>query len=191
MNNQMMIFEGKEVEVFELNGIVYFNPYHVGQCLNLTDSAVRKAMGNMNDKQAIKLTNSIVKDIHFRKLHSTGELFLTESGVYKLVFRSNKPKAEKFTDWVTDEVLPAIRKEGKYEIDVKKVNENNNLIQEEKKQLEKAVITTNYLVEYISSKNSPIPKDIFSSLKTSIMAVNIEIVDYLEKLNNLQIKKIS
>ncbi len=72
-----------------------------------------------------------------------------------------------------------------------KLRSNNNLIQEEKKQLEKAVITTNYLVEYISSKNSPIPQDIFNSLKTSIMAVNIDIVDYLEKLNNLQIKKIS
>ena len=125
------------------------------------------------------------------KLNNAGENFLTESGMYKLVFKSNKPKAEKFTDWVTDEVLPAIRKEGKYEIDLKKVNINNNLIQREKQKLEKAVITTNYLIEYISTKNAPIPQDIFDGIKTAIMAVNIDAIDYLSKLNNLQIKKIS
>lgn len=117
MANQVMIFEGNKVEVFELGGTVYFNPYDVGRCLGLTDSAVRKAAGNMNDNQAIKLKNSDVKKSNIRKFNNAGELFLTESGVYKLVFRSNKPKAEKFTDWVTDEVLPAIRKEGAYVAD--------------------------------------------------------------------------
>ncbi len=42
--NQLMIFENHEVEVFELDGQVLFNPYHVGECLELTDSAVRKAI---------------------------------------------------------------------------------------------------------------------------------------------------
>lgn len=112
--NELLIFEGHEVEVIELNGQVLFNPYDVGNCLDLTDSAVRKTIGNMNDNQVIKLTNSIVKDIHFRKLHNTGENFLTESGVYKLVFKSRKPDAEKFTDWIADDVLPKIRKTGEY-----------------------------------------------------------------------------
>lgn len=40
--NNLMIFEGHEVEVFELDGQVLFNPYHVGKCLELGDSAVRK-----------------------------------------------------------------------------------------------------------------------------------------------------
>ena len=35
----LMIFEGHNVEVFELNGQVLFNPYHVGTCLELGDSA--------------------------------------------------------------------------------------------------------------------------------------------------------
>ena len=37
-------FENKEVEVFEFKGQVLFNPKHVGECLELTDSAVRMAM---------------------------------------------------------------------------------------------------------------------------------------------------
>lgn len=40
----LMIFEGHNVEVFELNGQVLFNPYHVGTCLELGDSAVRMAI---------------------------------------------------------------------------------------------------------------------------------------------------
>ena len=55
-----------------------------------------------------------MKESNIRKLNNAGENFLTESGVYKLVFRSNKPNAEAFTDWVTDEVLPTIRKTGGY-----------------------------------------------------------------------------
>ncbi|WP_455789219.1 ORF6C domain-containing protein, partial [Clostridium butyricum] len=46
----------------------------------------------------------------------TGENFLTESGVYKLIFKSKKAEAERFQDWVTDEVLPQIRKTGSYQI---------------------------------------------------------------------------
>jgi anti-repressor protein len=39
---------------------------------------------------------------------------ITESGVYKLVFRSKKPEAERFTDWVTEVVLQSIKKHGLY-----------------------------------------------------------------------------
>ena len=40
--------------------------------------------------------------------------FISESGVYRLVMRSKLPEAEKFQDWVCEEVLPAIRKDGAY-----------------------------------------------------------------------------
>lgn len=41
-------------------------------------------------------------------------LCVKEPGVYKLAFRSNKPEAEAFTEWVAEEVLPSIRKTGQY-----------------------------------------------------------------------------
>ncbi|UYO61859.1 hypothetical protein LNN31_13850 [Acetobacterium wieringae] len=110
--NNLMIFEGRQVEVFELNGLVLFNPYHVAECLDIKN--VRDNIVKMNEKQVVKLTNSNVGITDFRKLHNTGENFLTESGVYKLIFKSHKPDAEKFQDWVTDEVLPTIRKTGSY-----------------------------------------------------------------------------
>lgn len=40
--------------------------------------------------------------------------FIPESDLYRLVFRSKLPGAEKFTDWVTTVVLPSIRKHGAY-----------------------------------------------------------------------------
>lgn len=110
--NNLMIFEGHEVEVLEVEGQILFNPKHVAECLEIAD--VNSSIRNFNEKQIVKLTNSKLQNMHFRKLHNTGENFLTESGVYKLVFRSHKPNAEAFTDWIADEVLPAIRKTGGY-----------------------------------------------------------------------------
>lgn len=121
----LMIFENKEVEVFEFEGKVLFNPRHVGECLNLTDSAVKMAVLKMNNNQVLKLTNSEVKNIDFRKLNNRGENFLTENGVYKLIFKSTKKEAEKFQDWVADEVLPQVRKTGGY------ISTNENMSDED------------------------------------------------------------
>lgn len=40
--------------------------------------------------------------------------FITESGLYAVILRSDKPNAKKFRKWVTAEVLPLIRKTGSY-----------------------------------------------------------------------------
>lgn len=40
-----------------------------------------------------------------------------ESGLYKLIFTSRKENAERFQDWVFDEVLPSIRKTGSYSVE--------------------------------------------------------------------------
>ena len=41
-------------------------------------------------------------------------VIISESGLYALVIRSNKPNARRFRKWITSEVLPSIRKTGKY-----------------------------------------------------------------------------
>ena len=43
-------------------------------------------------------------------------LGVTEAGLYRLIFRSNKAAARKFQDWVFSEVLPSIRKTGGYQV---------------------------------------------------------------------------
>ena len=42
-------------------------------------------------------------------------IYINESGLYSLILRSKMDKAKEFKRWVTKEVLPSIRKTGKYE----------------------------------------------------------------------------
>lgn len=42
-------------------------------------------------------------------------IFISEANLYKTIFQSRKESAERFTDWVTSEVLPSIRKTGSYQ----------------------------------------------------------------------------
>lgn len=42
--------------------------------------------------------------------------FINEPNLYRLIFRSNKPQAQAFADWVYEEVLPSIRKTGAYAV---------------------------------------------------------------------------
>lgn len=46
-----------------------------------------------------------------RKQNAT---FINEANLYRTIFQSRKESAERFTDWVTTEVLPSIRKTGAY-----------------------------------------------------------------------------
>lgn len=59
------------------------------------------------------VTNSKVIDRLGREQEAT---FINESNLYKVIFHSRKPSAERFTDWVTDEVIPSIRKTGSYAV---------------------------------------------------------------------------
>ncbi len=110
-------FEEQEVEIIEIEGQILFNPHNVGEVLEIAD--VRSSIRDFDEKQVKKITNEMVQKciaMHDRKLHSTGELFLTESGLYLLILRSRKPQAEKFQNWIANEVLPSIRKTGSYSI---------------------------------------------------------------------------
>lgn len=113
MVNLLFNLDGHEIEVFEFDAQPLFNPYHIGECLDMDNVTVRTHIRGMNQNQVIKLTNamiSISNSTGIRKLNNAGENFLTESGVYQLVLKSKKPSAEKFRNWITDEVLPRIRK---------------------------------------------------------------------------------
>ena len=51
-------------------------------------------------------------------------LFIDEGNLYRAIFQSRKPEAERFMDWVTEEVLPAIRKTGSYQAKPMSIAEN-------------------------------------------------------------------
>lgn len=64
-------------------------------------------------KQDGVVTNEVIDSMN-RKQQA---LFISESNLYKCVFQSRRPDAEKFQDWVCEEVLPSIRKHGAYMTD--------------------------------------------------------------------------
>ena len=135
--NEIMNFEGKEIEVFEFEGQILFNPKHVAECLDISD--VNSSIRKFNDNQVVKLTNSKMHNMQFRKLHNTGENFLTESGVYKLIFKSKKEEADRFQDWISDEVLPQIRQTGAYITN----NANPEKLREKASEIEKLQLAYN------------------------------------------------
>ena len=66
-------------------------------------------------KSLQKLPESWIAIRSFRTPSGTQDtIFISEPAVYMVAFRSNKPEAVKFTQWVCEEVLPAIRRQGFY-----------------------------------------------------------------------------
>lgn len=49
-------------------------------------------------------------------------LFITEGNLYKLIFQSRKEGAVQFMDWVTEDILPKIRRYGKYDVQMIRSN---------------------------------------------------------------------
>lgn len=80
------------------------------------------------------------KDLTSVVLNSGGQnremLFVSESGLYQLIFRSRKPEAEQFRYWIADEVLPAIRKTGGYSLVPKTLAEALRFAADQAEQIE-------------------------------------------------------
>jgi anti-repressor protein len=77
-----------------------------------------KALGYKNGPQAIA-DNCVAKGISRRYTPTGGGTqlltFINEGNIYRLIMKSKMPEAERFQDWVCDEVLPQIRRTGKYD----------------------------------------------------------------------------
>lgn len=120
-------FNGHELRVVEIDGEPWFVAADVCRCLDLTLYAgasqhVRHLAPD--EKRVVRYGDPTMKQLHGAlfagsvgpgaKGGATSLTLITESGLYKLIMRSDKPEARAFQDWVTREVLPSIRKTGGY-----------------------------------------------------------------------------
>ena len=64
------------------------------------------------DRRVVKRKEMISLGLVYGDARSPSLTLISESGLYKLVMRSDKPQAKEFQNWVTKVVLPAIRKGG-------------------------------------------------------------------------------
>lgn len=100
-------FKSHEVRTVVIDGEPWFVAKDVCEILEIANS--RDAITSLDeDEKGVAITDT-----------PGGKQSLTtvsESGLYALIFKSRKPQAKAFRKWVTSEVLPQIRKTGKYEV---------------------------------------------------------------------------
>jgi anti-repressor protein len=102
---QVFNYSNKEVRTVTKNAEPWFVAKDVCDILEISDTwnAVNRLSNSMKGTDIIST------------LGGNQEMtVISEAGLYKLVFTSRKPEAEKFTDWVASEVIPSIRKHGAY-----------------------------------------------------------------------------
>lgn len=98
-------YQDHQIRIVQVESESYFIGKDVCDALGLvrTNSAMRK----LDDDEKL-----------MRKIYASGQTrdvwLVNESGLYHLIFRSNKPEARAFRKWVTNEVLPSIRRRGYY-----------------------------------------------------------------------------
>ena len=111
----------KDSQTFSNNVQIFKNPAFgqlrtsgTSECPLFAATDLCKMLGYSNTSKAIN-DHTEPEERYTVSLERGGKmLFVTESGLYALIFRSNKPDAKSFRNWVTSEVLPAIRKTGGY-----------------------------------------------------------------------------
>lgn len=102
---QVFNFNNSKVRTFEKNSEVWFCLKDVCRILEIKNH--KDVISRLNTK-GVDSTDTLTKG-GMQKMN-----FINESNLYKVIFQSRKPQAEQFTEWVTGEVLPAIRKKGSY-----------------------------------------------------------------------------
>lgn len=127
MVNLLFNLDGHEIEVFEFDGQPLFNPYHIGECLDMDNVTVRRHIQTMNQNQVIKLTNAMIcNSTGVRKLEKAGEDFLALGGLYTVLCKSKeKPVVERFEAWVSNELLAGINLYGDSDNTPEEITENN------------------------------------------------------------------
>jgi prophage antirepressor-like protein len=110
-------FCGQSVRTKMLDGMPYFCLVDVCKVLDIENTRNCKARLNEDGVRSTDVIDNLGR--------SQQATFINESNLYKVIFQSRKPNAEKFTEWVTGEVLPAIRRDGAFV-----VNNGNETLEE-------------------------------------------------------------
>lgn len=116
--NGLKVFQNEEfgeVRSLVINDEPWFVGKDVAKALGYENpsKAIRDHVEEEDKKVGVQNVTPYISDNLGRKQYPT---FINESGVYSLIFGSKLPSAKKFKHWVTSEVLPTLRKTGKYEI---------------------------------------------------------------------------
>lgn len=102
---QSFDFNGWRLRGLLIDGEPWFIALDVSKALDYSDA----------HKMTSRLDPDEVQNRQIGGFGNRGVNIINESGLYVSIFNSRKPEAKAFRRWVTDEVLPAIRRTGAYE----------------------------------------------------------------------------
>lgn len=163
MNELTSVFQygGNELQTIIKNGEPWFVAKDVCKILEIKNVSDAVSKLNKNFKTTIGLTDT-------GSNYKTNALAVNEAGLYKLVFKSRKEEAEKFSDWVAEEILPSIRKNGAYMTE---------------QTLEKALTNPDFLIQLATQLKEEKTKLKTEQEKTAILEQ--QIAEYEPKVNYL------
>ena len=108
-NLSIFLFNSQAIRILSIDGKTWFVAADVCAVLEHTNTSV--ALGRLKEYE-----KRLVDPKQYLGSASNQDVaVISESGLYRLVLTSRKPQAEPFQDWVCQEVLPAIRKTGRFE----------------------------------------------------------------------------
>jgi prophage antirepressor-like protein len=111
-------FETNAVRVVMVEGEPWFVAVDVCRVLEIKNS--RDALARLDDdEKGVGISDTLGG----KQTVNT----VNESGLFALIFTSNKPAAKRFRKWVTSEVLPAIRRDGAYVADGAVASDDDNV----------------------------------------------------------------
>ncbi len=100
-------FESSDVRTMTIDGEPWFVAKDVCDVLGVANPT--QAIEQLDDDE------KAIQNIGYSGPGNPNVNIISESGLYTLIIRSNKPQAKPFRKWVTAEVMPAIRKTGCYQ----------------------------------------------------------------------------
>lgn len=108
--NSMKVFqyESAQIRTVDIDGEPWFVAKDVCDALDIDNASDALSRLDKDERNTIVLTEGIIGN--------PTKSIVNESGLYALVLSSRKPEAKAFKKWITSEVLPSIRKTGKYSI---------------------------------------------------------------------------
>jgi len=87
-------------------------------------SQTQAMLKRIDDEDILKLASSKIDDSNSKAREFA---IINESGLYSAILGSKKPEAKQFKRWITNEVLPSIRKTGNYSISKTQTSQNLQL----------------------------------------------------------------
>lgn len=116
--SRILRWSGKKIRVYGTTESPWFHGADLAKALGYTNTT--DGVGHAKAKQKC-IGSAIPRGSTERPLNQYDKVavFVNEGGLYRMIFKSTKDEADAFQDWVTDEVLPSIRKTGSYQVDAR------------------------------------------------------------------------